>query len=118
VTCCEVINESTVGVEFLTVAKIKRFKEDYSGLGPHLTAAVDFWSKPRRFQILETSVDKMRGPTDGLLAREDVSTRIDKAAVDAESEAAFILIQDQVRGDRMQTPGSAARGSGLVLRVD
>lgn len=87
----DTINEATGGGEFLTVSRLQEFKDQYDGLDENFREAIDFWTSPGSFEMLETSLDKLRYDADGLLAKKDVSNWIDKE-VPKDPETAIRMI--------------------------
>lgn len=89
----DAIKDAAGGGDFVTLEDIKAFKEQASSyMSDELERALDFWSQPGSFEILETSLDKARYGADGLLTKEDVSNWIDKdAPKDAGSSIGYLL---------------------------
>ncbi len=92
----DAIREATGAREFLRVGDLQKFKSEHANLPDNLKEAIDFWSNPGTFKLLETSVDKMRYGSDGLLTKEDISNWIDKEAPkDAASASQFLARASQ-----------------------
>ncbi|MBK4214313.1 hypothetical protein JJJ17_00090 [Paracoccus caeni] len=88
----DTVMKATGGGEFMTVEKLQQFKDEYPGLDGKFGEAIDFWSNPGSFSALETSLDKLRYDSDGLLAKKDISHWIEKEAPkDAESAIHMVV---------------------------
>ncbi|QND54781.1 type III effector HrpK (plasmid) [Phyllobacterium sp. 628] len=68
------IKDATGAGDHLTIKDLQKFKDENPKLmSDDLKKALDFWSKPGSFDILETSHDKLRNGSDGKLSKTDIS---------------------------------------------
>ncbi|WP_437881530.1 type III effector HrpK domain-containing protein [Pseudomonas sp. LRF_L74] len=92
----DAIRDATDAGQFLRVSDLQKFKEQNPDLPDEVKEAIDFWSNPGAFELLETSVDKMRYASDGLLTKEDIGNWIGKEAPkDATSALQFLARASQ-----------------------
>lgn len=74
------IQDATDTGQFIEVSDLEKFKAANPDLPDKTREAIDFWMSPGAFERLETSVDTLRYPIDGLLTKEDIGAWIKNSA--------------------------------------
>lgn len=89
----DAIKGATGAKDSLTLKDIQKFKDENPKLmSDDLRKALDFWTKPGSFDILETSHNKLRNGSDGHLSKKDISDWLkNDAPKDAKEAMEFIV---------------------------
>ncbi|MBB2971431.1 type III effector HrpK domain-containing protein [Mesorhizobium sp. RMAD-H1] len=85
------IKDATGSGDHLTADALKKYRDDNPNLSDEFKEALDFWSNPGAFMILETAQDNLKFAPDGKLSDKDISGWLkNQAPKDAGSAIALL----------------------------
>ncbi|MFA1602625.1 type III effector HrpK domain-containing protein [Alcaligenes faecalis] len=76
---------------YLTVEKLEAFKKEHPKISDEFKEAIDFWTQPGAFDILERAKNPTRLAADGDLSRNDLKGWMEKQAPKSADEAITFL---------------------------
>ncbi|KXF74788.1 type III effector HrpK [Paramesorhizobium deserti] len=87
----DAIKDATDSGDHLTADALKKYREDNPDISDEFKEALDFWSNPGAFSILETAQDNLKFAPDGKLSDKDISGWLtNQAPKDAGSAVALL----------------------------
>lgn len=88
----EAIKGKTGGDKYLTAEDIKAYKEQNTQLSDEVKEALDFWSQPGAFQLLDNAKNPLAKDVDGDVSQGDIQAFLKSTSVpkDASSVASFL----------------------------
>ena len=112
----DAIRGKTESGKYLTAEALKQYRDENPQISDDFKEALDFWSKPGAFDLLETSKSPLRQKTDGDLSKNDLTSWLGThSPKDAGSAITFLtevinanavgdIDTDKLSGDLFENP--------------